>query len=132
MNLLPSAPTDWASLHLAFEEMASSGNAEVREGGEWLAELATFRWEIRPDGRNPLLHIWSDDCNYIRRLLDIKERTPDRSFWKCSDSAVLSPRGLRSCGPHRLVRRPAQNASDFAPPSGGSWRNPFLTGTLNR
>ena len=116
MNLLPSVPTDWASLHLAFKEMASSGNAEVREGGEWLAELATFRWEIRPDGKNPLLHLWSDDCNYTRRLLDIKERTPDRivlevqRFGRAKPARLEIVRILSARTPVRVARERFRSA----------------------
>lgn len=57
-----NASPDWASLHRAIEELASSGNAEIHESGEWLAELAAFRWEIRHEGKNPLLHLWSNDA----------------------------------------------------------------------
>ena len=69
---------DWASLHQAIAELASAGNAEIHESGEWLAELAAFRWEIRYEGRNPLLHLWSDERNLTRRVLDIKEQSPFR------------------------------------------------------
>jgi len=73
-----NASPDWASLHHAIEELASAGNAEIHEAGEWLAELAAFRWEIRHEGKNPLLHLWSDERNLTRRLLDVKEQTPFR------------------------------------------------------
>lgn len=74
MNVSP----DWASLHHAIEELASSGNAEIHESGEWLAELAAFRWEIRHEGKNPLLHFWSEERNLTRRLLNVKEQSPFR------------------------------------------------------
>jgi hypothetical protein len=73
-----NATPDWASLHHAIEEMASSGNAEIHEAGEWLAEFAAFRWEIRHEGKNPLLHLWSSERNLTRRLLDVKEQSPAR------------------------------------------------------
>jgi hypothetical protein len=49
-----NANPDWASLHQAIAELTSSGNAEIHESGEWLAELAALRWEIRYEGKNPL------------------------------------------------------------------------------
>lgn len=73
-----NASPDWASLHHAIEELAASGNAEIHESGEWLAELGAFRWEIRHEGKNPLLHLWSEQRNLTRRLLDVKEQTPFR------------------------------------------------------
>ncbi|HEY6467993.1 MAG TPA: hypothetical protein VIY69_18480 [Candidatus Acidoferrales bacterium] len=73
-----NASPDWASLQHAIEELAASGNAEIHESGEWLAELAAFRWEIRHEGKNPLLHLWSDQRNLTRRLLNVKEQSPFR------------------------------------------------------
>ena len=55
--------------------MAASGRAEVREDGEWLAELAALHCELRNDGKTPLLHLWSDDRNLTRRVLRVKERS---------------------------------------------------------
>lgn len=76
MNATPTP--DWASLHRAIEVMASYGNAEIHEADEWLAELAAFRWEIRHEGKNPLLHLWSDARTLTRRILKVREQTPDR------------------------------------------------------
>ncbi len=69
---------DWASLHQAIEQMASSGTAEVREAGEWLAELATFQWEFKHEGKHSLLHLWSEGKNLTRRVIDVKEQSPGR------------------------------------------------------
>ena len=73
-----SVGPDWLSLHHAIEEMASSGRAEIHEAGEWLAELAAFRWEFRHEGKHSLLHLWSDERNVTRRVLDVKEQSPCR------------------------------------------------------
>jgi hypothetical protein len=73
-----NASPDWASLHHAIEELAASGNAEIHESGEWLAELAAFRWELRHEGKTPLLHFWSNERNLTRRLLNVKEQSPLR------------------------------------------------------
>lgn len=66
---------DWAEIQRALVEMAASGHAEVREDGEWLAELAALHCEFRNDGKTSLLHLWSEDRNLTRRLLRVKERS---------------------------------------------------------
>jgi hypothetical protein len=76
MNASP-AP-DWASLHVAIEQMASAGNTEIHEAGEWLAELSSFRWELRHEGKNPLPHLWSDERNLTRRVVGVKEQSDVR------------------------------------------------------
>jgi hypothetical protein len=68
-----SAPADdWAELDHALGEMAASGSVEVREDGEWLAELAGLHCELRRQGRNSLVHLWSDERNLTRRVLRVK------------------------------------------------------------
>ncbi len=69
---------DWAGLDRALAVMASSGSTEVREDGEWLAELAALRYELRPEGKNPLVHLWSDNSNLTRRILRVREQTDER------------------------------------------------------
>jgi hypothetical protein len=60
---------EWAALDRALAAMATSGGTEVREDGEWLAELATLYCELRSQGKLPLLHLWSDDRNLTRRIM---------------------------------------------------------------
>src|ERR1700728_4557513 len=69
---------EWAELDRALVAMASSGSTEVREDGEWLAELATLHCELWCDGKNPLVHLWSDRSNLTRRILRVRERTDAR------------------------------------------------------
>lgn len=69
---------DWAELDRALGAMAASGSTEVREDGEWLAELATLHCELRCDSNNPLVHLWSADNNLTRRILRVREQTGDR------------------------------------------------------
>src|SRR5690348_2007930 len=78
MNASAATAVDWPSFQSALQQMSSAGNVEIHEAGEWLAELAAFRWEISHQGKFPLLHLWSDARNLTRRLLDIKEQSPDR------------------------------------------------------
>lgn len=69
---------EWAELGRALDAMAASGNAEVREDGEWLAELAAMRCEIRQVGKAPVVHLWSDKCNLTRRVVRVREQSEDR------------------------------------------------------
>src|SRR6202044_204658 len=69
---------DWAELDRALGEMAASGSVEVREDGEWLAELAALHYEMRPAGKSVVVHLWSDQRNLTRRVLRVKERSEDR------------------------------------------------------
>lgn len=69
---------DWAELDRALGEMTSSGSVEVREDGEWLAELVELHCELRHEGKNSLVHLWSDERNLTRRVLRVKERTAER------------------------------------------------------
>ena len=69
---------DWGELDRALGEMAASGSAEVREDGEWLAELAGLHYELRREGKTGLVHLWSDERNLTRRVLRVKERNEDR------------------------------------------------------
>lgn len=66
---------EWAELDQALGELAASGSVEVREDGEWLAELAGLHCELRRQGKNSLVHLWSDGRNLTRRVLRVKERS---------------------------------------------------------
>lgn len=69
---------EWAELDRALEAMAASGHAEVREDGEWLAELDGLRCELHSQGQHSLVHLWSGERSVTRRLLRVCEQTPDR------------------------------------------------------
>jgi hypothetical protein len=69
---------DWAELDRALSEFVRSGAVEVREDGQWLAGLADLQYEMRHAGKEPLVHLWSDEKNLTRRVLRIKERASDR------------------------------------------------------
>ena len=73
-----AAPNDWAELERELVALAASGAVEVREDGEWLAELTGLHCEVHHQGKNPLIHLWSDERNLTRRLLRVKEWNPDR------------------------------------------------------
>jgi len=69
---------DWSELAQSLAEWSSSPSAEVREDGEWLAGLSQPRCELRQEGKQPLVHLWSEDRTLTRRILRVKERTQER------------------------------------------------------
>ena len=69
---------DWTELSHALKGITASGAAEIREDGEWLAELAAPHCELHLEGKNPLVHLWSDKRNLTRRVLRVRERSEDR------------------------------------------------------
>lgn len=69
---------EWAELDRALQAMAASGCAEVREDGEWLAELSGLRCELRTQGQHSLVHLWSEERSVTRRVLRVREQSEDR------------------------------------------------------
>ena len=69
---------DWAELDRALGEFVRSGAVEVREDGQWLAGLADLQYEMRRAGKEPLVHLWSDEKNLTRRVIRLKEQAADR------------------------------------------------------
>ena len=69
---------DWAALDRALGDFAASVCVEVREDGQWLAELATLQCEVNRKGKQALVHLWSDERNLTRRVLRVKECAEDR------------------------------------------------------
>jgi hypothetical protein len=54
-----------------------AGEIETREDGQFLAELSPPQWEVRQQGRNLILHIWTGDRNLTRRVIRILESNAD-------------------------------------------------------
>ena len=105
---LNSPANDWAALDRAPSDLAASGSVEVREDGEWLAELATLHFELRVERKNPLVHLWSDERNLTRRVLRVKENAGDRivlevqRFGRAKRGAI---EGLRFFVPQGISQR---------------------------
>ena len=103
-----SAPAeDWAELDRALGEMASSGNVEVREDGEWLAEFAGLHCELHRRGKKSLVHLWSDERNLTRRVLHVRERSEDRIILEVQRFGRTKPgrlEFLRTDSPRRAER----------------------------
>ncbi|HXX43594.1 MAG TPA: hypothetical protein VEJ38_02615 [Candidatus Acidoferrales bacterium] len=69
---------EWAELDRALGVMVESGAIEVREDGEWLAELGGLHCQLREQGKSALVHLWSDERNLTRRVLRVREQSDDR------------------------------------------------------
>jgi hypothetical protein len=82
---------DWAMLDRTLQEFISAGAVEVREDGEWLAELDALQCEINCKGKHPLVHLWSDERNLTRRVLSVKERREDRIVLEVQRFGRLKP-----------------------------------------
>lgn len=61
----------WKNLEQALGQLTSNGSVEVHEDGEWLASLAGFRSEIRTQGKQTLIHLWSPETSFVRRILRV-------------------------------------------------------------
>jgi len=73
------APSDdWSELGRTLREFSASGVIEISEDGEWLAELTDLQFEVHLEGKNPLIHLWSEERNLTRRLLRVKSQDEDR------------------------------------------------------
>ena len=55
------------------ERLRAAGRLEVREDGAWLAAMEGFRYEFRQRGEVVLLHLWSEQCSLVRRVLRVAE-----------------------------------------------------------
>lgn len=67
----------WQNLEQALAALTSIGPIEVHENGEWLASLAGFRSELRTQGGQTLIHLWSPDSSLVRRILRISSCESD-------------------------------------------------------
>jgi len=56
----------------------SAGPVEVRENGGRPVPLSTLSWEVRGSAEKPLLHIWSEQYNLTRRILEITDHSEER------------------------------------------------------
>ena len=85
---LSSPANDWAALDRALSDLAACGSVEVREDGEWLAELATLHFGLRVERKNPLVHPWSDEATSPAR--PARKRKRRRSYRR--PGSALRPR----------------------------------------
>ncbi|MFZ0582279.1 MAG: hypothetical protein WAN72_19690 [Candidatus Acidiferrales bacterium] len=112
---------DWAALDRALSDLAASGCVEVREDGQWLAELASLQCEIKRKGNQALVHLWSDERNLTRRVLRVRERAEDRIVLEVQRFGRAKP------GPIRRAPPAESHANNFAPASSASSKNASRT-----
>jgi hypothetical protein len=77
-QLSSPAKTDWPEIEKTLAAMVTAGCVEVHEDGHWLAELSDLHYELKCDGKNSLVHLWSDERNLVRRILRVLEYSPQR------------------------------------------------------
>jgi hypothetical protein len=65
-------------LQASLQEFTSYGVVEVHENGGCVAPLSGMSWEVRGDGEKPLLHLWSEQFDFTRRVLAITDRSEQR------------------------------------------------------
>ena len=69
---------DWTDFETMLREFSASGVIEINEDGEWLAELAGLQFEVHLQGKNPLIHLWSEERNLTRRLVRVKSHDENK------------------------------------------------------
>lgn len=97
----------WKNLEQALGQLVSAGNVEVREDGQWLASLARFRSEIRTQGKQTLIHLWSPETSLVRRILRISACESDRIQLEVQKFGLKRPARLEFLGavrPRTTVR----------------------------
>jgi hypothetical protein len=67
-----------AELEASLRDLASATSVEVRENGGRVAVFAALSWEIRGAAQKPLLHLWSEQHNFTRRVLAITDQSDQR------------------------------------------------------
>ncbi len=64
---------------------------EVREDGQWLSSLSSLHYELRRNGKVVLVHLWSDERNLTRRILNVKEQSSDRIVFEVQKFGRAKP-----------------------------------------
>src|ERR1019366_1382296 len=67
-----------AELRRALDGVCAAGAPEVRENGEWLAALDGVQYEVRTQGEDALLHLWSAQQSLVRRVVRVAEESRER------------------------------------------------------
>lgn len=101
---------DWSEFDRTLREFSGTGVIEIREDGEWLAELSNLQFEVHLEGKNPLIHLWSEERNLTRRLLRVKAQDEDRivlevqRFGKSKPGRLEFSRRDQARAPLRITR----------------------------
>jgi hypothetical protein len=62
----------------SLRDLGAAASVEVRENGGRVAVFAGLSWEVRGAARRPLLHLWSEQHNFTRRVLAITAHSEQR------------------------------------------------------
>jgi hypothetical protein len=64
-----------AELSRALAELLARGQVDVYDDGRLLPDLVSPSFEVTEQGAGLLLHLWSDQKNLVRRVLDFREES---------------------------------------------------------
>ena len=67
-----------AELEASLRDLCSATSVEVRENGGRVALFPALTWEVRGAAQKPLLHVWSEQHNFTRRVLAITDQSEQR------------------------------------------------------
>lgn len=59
------------TLKEALGRLLESGAVKVQENGSWLARLENFEYEVREKAGATVLHLWSQQATFVRRVIAI-------------------------------------------------------------
>jgi DNA-binding transcriptional ArsR family regulator len=104
---------EWTELQTTLDHMTASGLVEVHEEGQWLAELSGLHCEIRREGKQPLVHLWSDERNLVRRILRVAEHSPQRVVFEVRRFGTNRPARLEFIAAEGLRRKSRVTAEKF-------------------
>ena len=69
------AEPEAAAIQQEIAHLLAAGAVDVHENGELMAELAGFQYEAKQQGKNTVLHLWSEERNLVRRVLRVAEQS---------------------------------------------------------
>src|SRR5258708_2815559 len=97
-------------LRASLQEILVQGTVEIRENGGGAPSVPLLSGEVRGDEKNPLLHLWSKNCNAPRRVVAITDNSQDRlalaveRFGRAKPERMEIVRLERTPGPRDLSR----------------------------
>jgi hypothetical protein len=65
-------------LRACLQELTACGTIEIRENSGRIPSAKPLSWEVRGAPAQPLLHLWSENCNLTRRVLAITDQSDGR------------------------------------------------------
>jgi hypothetical protein len=65
-------------LRAGLQGLLSCGAIEIRESGGRITPAPPLSWEVRGAPEKPLLHLWTENCNFTRRIVAITDQSDQR------------------------------------------------------